>query len=81
MINRKTILTLLLVFTLTNCTDISEIEERLDNLEVCVNDLSNAYNALNEAYKSNKMITEVSKNEENNSWISSSLTRRCKVAY
>lgn len=69
MTNRKTILTLLLVFTLTNCTDISEIEERLDNLEICVNDLTNAYNALNEAYKSNKMITEVSKNEENNSWI------------
>lgn len=67
--SRKTILTLLLVFTLTNCTDISEIEERLDNLEICVNDLTNAYNALNEAYKSSKMITEVSKNEENNSWI------------
>lgn len=65
--NRILNLTIILVLILASCTDLSDIEKKLENLEICVNDLTNAYNALNEAYKSNKMITEVSKNEENNS--------------
>ena len=66
---RKIVFAICLILALTNCTDLTEIENRLNKLEICVDDLTTTCNALNEAYKNSKIISEISQNKETDSWV------------
>lgn len=66
--NSKVFLFLATISLFTNCTNLSEIENRLDKIETTVNELKDACQALKDAYSNGKIISEVSKNDELNGW-------------
>lgn len=66
--NCKVVLPFVLFSVLCSCTDLRDIEDRLNKIETTVNELRDACQALKDAYSNGKIISEVSKNDELNGW-------------
>ncbi len=62
----KLCLTLCVCSLFFNCTSVDGINDRLDKLEMRVDNLESAISALQQAYEEGKIITDVSKLEEGN---------------
>lgn len=62
MIRNHTILSFLLVaiMSVSNCTSLDEVNERIDNVEQRIDRLETAVKALQDAYSNGKIISSVS---------------------